>query len=65
MGWTTPKNYPSPLGDLHPHGSFRPLDPAPKWNLDQFSRFSKAQERDQQADKPTDHATCVAIGRYR
>ena len=49
------ENCPSLGGPLHPnHGFFGPPTQSPKWHLDRFSRFHRAQERDQQTDTHTD-----------
>ena len=54
--YNSPK-LPLPVGDLNPHqihGSPDPCESAPKPHLDQFSRFYRAHERDQQRDRHTD-----------
>jgi len=61
VGRTNPK-FPLPAGNLDPHliglnGSLGPHESAPKRHLDRFSRFCRAQERDQQTDTQTNHAT--------
>ena len=51
---------PLPMGDLYPHlihGSLAHLSPQPKWRLDRFSHFSRADWCDRPTNWPTDHAT--------
>jgi len=67
-GRTTP-NISLPLGKFGPHlihGSLGPPESTAylKRHLDQYSRFFRAQERDQHTDRPR-YFICIAIGRYR
>ena len=56
------ENCPSLGGPLHPnHGFFGPPTHSPKWHLDRFSRFHRAQERDQRTDTHTDRLLRYAV----